>query len=116
MVDYALRRRFRFITLHPEFASKQFQRWLGDAGVNGDLVKKIVTRMSALNEVIAADTKNLGSGYQIGHSYFCPTQNGGPPDDKWYRRVVETEIVPLLREYWFDDEPKVEEQRAALLA
>ena len=37
--------------------------------------------MNALNEVIAADTKNLGPGYQIGHSYFCP-RNGIKPGQR----------------------------------
>src|SRR5262249_42266539 len=116
MVDYALRRRFRFITLNPEFKSKKFQDWLQSAGVITELIRKIVAKMSALNGAIAADTRNLGPGYQIGHSFFCAPGNGTSTDDSWYRRVVETEIVPLLREYWFDDEQKVEEQRAALLA
>ncbi len=115
MVDYALRRRFRFITLRPEFSSEGFQRFLGDAGAKSELVKKIVTRMNALNEVIAADNKNLGPGYQIGHSYFCP-RNSIDPDEEWYRRVIESEIVPLIREYWFDNEQEVEDRRLALLA
>jgi hypothetical protein len=115
MVDYALRRRFRFITLRPEFSSDAFGKFLADAGAAPALAKKIVTRMNALNEVIAADTKNLGPGYQIGHSYFCP-RNGIKPDDNWYRRVIESEIVPLIQEYWFDNEQKVKEQRSALLA
>ena len=71
--------------------------------------------MTALNEAIAADTKNLGLAYQIGHSYFCP-RNGIKLDDGWYRRVIESEIVPLIQEYWFDNEQKVKEQRLALLA
>ena len=37
------------------------------------------------------------------------------PDDAWYRRVIESEIVPLIQEYWFDDEQKVQDLRAALL-
>lgn len=115
MVDYALRRRFRFITLRPEFSSEVFRSFLGDVGAKPELVKKIVTQMNALNEVIAADTKNLGPGYQIGHSYFCP-RNGIKPDDAWYRRVIESEIVPLIQEYWFDNEQKVKDQRTALLA
>ncbi len=114
MVDYALRRRFRFITLRPEFASMAFQQSLGEAGAPPELVKKVVTRMSALNEVIAEDTKNLGPGYKVGHSYFCP-RKGINPDDHWYRRVVESEIVPLIQEYWFDNEEKVKEQQSALL-
>jgi 5-methylcytosine-specific restriction endonuclease McrBC GTP-binding regulatory subunit McrB len=115
MVDYALRRRFRFITLRPEFSSDAFGKFLGDAGAAPGLTKKIVSRMNALNEVIAADTKNLGPGYQIGHSYFCP-RNGMKPSEDWYRRVIESEIVPLIQEYWFDNEQKVKEQRSALLA
>ena len=115
MVDYALRRRFRFITLRPEFSSDAFGKFLRAAGAAPGLTKKIVSRMNALNEVIAADTKNLGPGYQIGHSYFCP-RNGMKPSEDWYRRVIESEIVPLIQEYWFDNEQKVKEQRSALLA
>ncbi len=115
LVDYALRRRFRFITLRPEFGSDPFRRWLLDAGADAGLVDKIATRMQALNEVISADTKNLGTGYQIGHSFFCPTDDVRP-DEAWYRRVIESEVVPLLQEYWFDDDRKVQERRSALLA
>jgi 5-methylcytosine-specific restriction protein B len=115
LVDYALRRRFRFITLRPEFGSDRFRRWLLDAGADAGLIDRIATRMQALNEVIAADTKNLGAGYQIGHSFFCPT-DGVRPDEAWYRRVIESEVVPLLQEYWFDDDQKVQERRSALLA
>ncbi len=86
-----------------------------ECGAWREMAKKIIARMNALNEVIAADTKNLGPGYQIGHSYFCP-RNDMKPDDDWYRRVIESEIVPLIQEYWFDNEQKVKEQRTALLA
>jgi 5-methylcytosine-specific restriction enzyme B len=115
MVDYALRRRFRFVTLRPEFGSPAFGAYLETNGVDVGLVKRIVSRMKALNDAISADTKNLGAGYQIGHSFFCP-RDGAIADEAWYRRVVQSEIVPLLQEYWFDDDKKVDEQRAALLA
>jgi 5-methylcytosine-specific restriction protein B len=115
MVDYALRRRFRFITLRPEFSSEVFGTLLIGAGAKPELVRQIVNRMGALNKVIAADTKNLGPGYQIGHSYFCP-RKGITPDEDWFRRVIEAEIVPLIQEYWFDDEQKVNRERQSLLA
>jgi 5-methylcytosine-specific restriction protein B len=115
MVDYALRRRFRFIALRPGFSSGTFEAYLEKNGVSRHLAKQIIERMGTLNKVIAADTKNLGPGYEIGHSYFCP-QNGLAADEGWYRRVVESEIVPLIQEYWFDDEKKVDEQRKALLS
>ena len=114
MVDYALRRRFRFLKLRPEFASGDFLSYLESNGVPPELVRTIVGRMEALNKVIAADTKNLGPEYEIGHSYFCP-RNGEHPGDRWYERIVSHEIVPLIQEYWFDDEKKVDEQRKALL-
>lgn len=114
MVDYALRRRFRFITLRPEFESAAFRAFLVDAGAQPKLVDRIVRRMTALNEIIAADVKGLGPGYQIGHSYFCP-RGGVSPDQEWYRRVIESEIIPLIQEYWFDNEQRVQEQKAALL-
>ncbi|MGE0592116.1 MAG: AAA family ATPase [Vicinamibacterales bacterium] len=115
MVDYALRRRFRFLALRPEFTNGAFATHLANHGVDRDLATRIVTRMQALNEVICADTKNLGPGYEIGHSYFC-LRNGDRADEQWYRRIVSQEIVPLIQEYWFDDERKVDEQRKALLA
>ena len=114
MVDYALRRRFRFIPLQPEFASKAFAGFLAQKGASAELVHKIVSRMNELNKAIA-DDKNLGSGFQIGHSYFCP-QDDIVPDENWYRRVVRTEIIPLIQEYWFDEPKKVEKQQYDLLA
>ena len=115
MVDYALRRRFRFITLRPEFSSSPFRQFLVDHGAEPTLVERVVDRMAALNRQIADDTKNLGPGYEIGHSYFCPG-DGIKPDDAWFRRVVDSEIVPLLQEYWLDDDRKVHQQREALLS
>jgi 5-methylcytosine-specific restriction protein B len=96
MVDYALRRRFRFITLKPEYESPAFRRYLLDQGLDTNLIQRIIDRMTALNRAIALDRKNLGDGYQIGHSYFCP-RDGVKPDEAWYRSVIECEIVPLLQ-------------------
>jgi MoxR-like ATPase len=115
MVDYALRRRFRFITLRPEFSSSTFRTSLVNSGAAQELANKIIERMTTLNDAIISDAKNLGPGYQIGHSYFCP-RKGITADDDWYKRVIESEIVPLIQEYWFDNEQKVKEHRSALLA
>lgn len=114
-VDYALRRRFRFITLRPEFSSTGFGARLRAAGADAPLVEKIIDRMSKLNNAIAEDSTNLGPAYQIGHSYFCPGSDV-TPDEAWYRRVVEGEIIPLIQEYWFDNEAQVERQSGMLLA
>jgi 5-methylcytosine-specific restriction protein B len=116
MVDYALRRRFSFIDLEPKFKNSQFRQNLETAGVKESLITLMIDRMEALNQTISEDTKNLGTGYCIGHSYFCPTGNEQPYDESWYRMVIKSEIEPLLREYWFDDPKRVADNVGKLLA
>ena len=71
MVDYALRRRFSFMTLRPQYGSQQFRDWLSTRHMDGQLIDLIVTRLTALNDAIAKDDL-LGENYQVGHSFFCP--------------------------------------------
>jgi len=108
-----LRRRFRFITLVPQFESVKFRAFLIDRKVSDELADKIILRMLELNRDIAKDSKNLGPGYQVGHSYFCPPRVL-PNADEWYRNVIDHEIAPLLEEYWFDDSEKVDSLLASL--
>ncbi len=114
LVDYALRRRFAFITLKPEFENLKFHSALAVKGVRADLIEKIATRMGVLNHTICEDSRNLGRGYCIGHSFFCPG-DGDTPDEEWYREIVKYEIAPLLREYWVDDESKADSELDNLL-
>jgi hypothetical protein len=107
LVDYALRRRFAFITLAPEFGSDKFREVLTARGAEQGLIDKIIAGMKDLNGLIHEDTRNLGWGYCIGHSFFCPGK-GITPDDAWYQEVIEYEIAPLLREYWVDDGSRCE--------
>lgn len=109
MVDYALRRRFAFVTLHPQYESRLFQQWLLDRLMPAGTVELITTRMNALNREIREDPL-LGENYQVGHSYFCPKgDNFAGLDDAWYLRIVATEIAPLLKEYWFDNPQRADE-------
>jgi hypothetical protein len=114
IVDYALRRRFSFALLEPMFGSEKFHELLVTRGVPESVVELIVARMTALNKAIAEDRANLGSGYRIGHSFFVPPE-GFEYDPSWYRRIVETEIHPLLEEYWIDDPDKADGWRQQLL-
>ena len=80
-----------------------------------ELVDLITSRMSALNREIKQDPL-LGENYQIGHSYFCPKgDNFAELDQAWYASIVETEIAPLLKEYWFDNPQKADEAIKQLL-
>ena len=115
-MDYALRRRFVFVSLKPEYESAQFRQWLLERSMKPQLVDLIVTRMSELNQTVKDDPL-LGENYQIGHSYFTPRgDNFASLDLNWYRSIVHTEIVPLLKEYWFDNPRKADEAEARLLA
>ena len=115
MVDYALRRRFSFVDLKPNFGEK-FSKHLESKHVLPTLVKQIVERVTQLNVGITSDQKNLGAGFCIGHSYFCPNGNGVQFNQSWYEMIVKREIAPLIREYWFDDEKKAQQKIDALLA
>jgi 5-methylcytosine-specific restriction protein B len=103
VVDYALRRRFAFVSLQPAYGSERFHEHLQEKGIDEPLRQKIVERMNALNERIANDKTNLGPGFCIGHSFFCDPPEDSPRHGEWYTQVVESEIAPLLREYYFDD-------------
>jgi 5-methylcytosine-specific restriction protein B len=110
MVDYALRRRFVFYTLEPQFESQKFQNYLSNNGVGKGLLKKIVKKLTALNNTISEDKKYLGKGFTIGHSYFCPDGDTARPNKNWYSKIIEFEIKPLLKEYWFDNLDKASEE------
>jgi len=114
MVDYALRRRFAFVEVTPGFDTPSFAAHLQAHRAPPELVDRVRTRMARLNQSITAD-RNLGSGYCVGHSYFCPMR-GTICDEVWFERVVNTEIEPLLREYWFDAGHRVDAEIEALLA
>ncbi len=101
MVDYALRRRFCFVDLEPCFGEEKYQNYLIQAGAEKKFVQEIVKKLEDLNERISKD-KNLGNGFKIGHSYFCP-QDGIETNKIWFENVILSEVEPLLKEYWFDN-------------
>lgn len=106
MVDYALRRRFAFITLYPEFGDV-FTKFLTEKGISKTSVDFICNAISKVNQEIVNDL-NLGAGFQIGHSYFCSV-NKEIDERNWMNEIVTFEIKPLLEEIWFDDQAKVEQ-------
>ncbi|MFZ2526307.1 MAG: AAA family ATPase [Rhodococcus sp. (in: high G+C Gram-positive bacteria)] len=111
LVDMALRRRFAFFDLQPEF-NDAWREFVTGRGYDDAVVDHIAERMTALNDVIAADP-NLGKDYGIGHSYFTPgsvAEAGEHFSEKWFQRVVRFEIAPLLAEYWFDKPQQVQDQ------
>ena len=102
IVDYALRRRFRFISIKPEF-NEAFISFLEDKGISQENVELMVSKLKAANEVIST----IDRGLEIGHSYFCQTE-GCEDFPVWWKDICEYELFPYLREICFDDEDKYE--------
>lgn len=98
MIDYALRRRFSFFEIEPGFDSQGFISYQN--GLNSEPLDELISKVKELNRKIAAD-KSLGRGFCIGHSYFCGRD---VCTDEWLHSVVDYDILPMLSEYWFDDE------------
>ena len=115
LVDLALRRRFAFIDLEPTLG-KPWHDWVqSQCGIDSEILVEIEKRLIALNSDISADT-GLGPQFRVGHSYVTPPF-GIPISDarEWFRQVVDTEIGPLLDEYWFDALEKSQKARERLL-
>lgn len=105
MLDYALRRRFAFITVEPAFKSSGFRALLANA--NNLKFNKIARAIIDLNKEICQD-EMLGKGFQIGNSYFCIRRQ---VTDEDLNRIIDYEIMPLLEEYWYDAPEKVDRWR-----
>lgn len=106
IVDYALRRRFAFVTLQPDYGDN-FRSFLSTKGLTTGLVEHICSTVTKVNSKIKEDV-NLGEGFQIGHSYFCTFQIN-EDETKWWNEILNFELKPLLEEIWFDDLSKVTE-------
>ncbi len=106
MIDYALRRRFCFYKMQSAFRSQGFRDF--QAQLNSPLLNKVIESIKQLNEVIIEDA-SLGEGFAIGHSYFCDLKPGNDLASK-IREIVIYDIIPMLEEYWFDDQKTLKEQ------
>ncbi len=108
LMDYALRRRFAFFDFAPAFSSEGFKNYLAEK--NSQKLESLITAVESLNNTISSD-ESLGDGFRIGHSYFCTDDE---VTDEWLKSVVEYEVIPLIKEYWFDEPTKVRDWSATL--
>ena len=103
ILDYALRRRFAFFDLQPGFQSDGFITYKEQLA--SEKFNRLISCVERLNTAIK-DDESLGEGFCIGHSYFCDLDS---INDTVLYRIVEYKLIPLLKEYWFDEITKVEE-------
>ena len=105
MLDYALRRRFAFVELRPAFGSDGFREYC--SGLGNPRFEALIGEVESLNSAIA-DDESLGEGFCIGHSYFC-NMEADSCTDAALASIVDYELIPMLKEYWFDEPGKVPE-------
>ena len=104
MIDYALRRRFSFFEIEPGFETLGFSDYKDN--LENERFNALISKVVELNEEIRRDS-SLGKGFCIGHSYFCG-RGRETCTERWMRAVVDYDILPMLSEYWFDDDDKVQ--------
>lgn len=102
MLDYALRRRFSFYEMNPSFTQDRFQTY--QKKLDNKKFNNLIECVKQLNAEIMED-ESLGEGFYIGHSYFCNLDKNDV--DNILTEIVSFELIPLLKEYWFDEPEKV---------
>ena len=109
LIDIALRRRFGFIELMPDYNILE-EKLLGE-NVSNDIreIRELAIKvLKSINEKIR---KLYDRDHQIGHSYFLKLKDCETRD-----KTIETlkyiwfhEVIPLLQEYFYDSPKKLKE-------
>ncbi len=115
LVDFAFRRRFAFVDLEPVI-DRRWSDWVNkEYGIDPEELSKIAEKLGSLNSTIS-DDPNLGPQFRIGHSFVTPRDRSEVTDaGQWFKQIVQTEIRPLLEEYWFDNRDKANAETRRLL-
>jgi len=102
LVDMAFRRRFAFINLEHSLGDPWRTYVVDNRQMEPGAAREIEQRLEQLNSTISTDSR-LGQAFCIGHSYVTPHQSlEGRSSRDWFAEVVDSELRPLLQEYWFD--------------
>ena len=86
LLDIALRRRFEFVAMYPKYSIDDHKIY--DVDILEKINKKIIEKK--------------GHDFQIGHSYFMG-------DNKDLLNRMNVKVIPLLLEYFMNDEKEVKE-------
>jgi 5-methylcytosine-specific restriction protein B len=102
MVDYALRRRFRFVEIEP--SPTVLDQWLAARG-NTPHTRRVV--LDLFREVNDRLTQAIDPDHRLGHAYFMLD----PLTPATLDRLWRTAIKPLITEYFLPPAVEVEEYR-----
>ncbi|MDR0919519.1 MAG: AAA family ATPase, partial [Oscillospiraceae bacterium] len=97
LLDTALRRRFEFIEMVPDYDVLE-NISIDDTGINiPEMLEIINNRITAL----------LDREHVIGHSYFLDSEFQKTPTLKCLGKIFANKIIPLLQEYFYDEYEKI---------
>jgi 5-methylcytosine-specific restriction enzyme B len=100
VVDYALRRRFRFVELEPN--AEVLDSWLSSRGTSPTARQVVLDLFVKVNSHLSNE---LDPDHRLGHSYFMLD----PLDAASLDRLWRTAIKPLIAEYFIPPAGEVEE-------
>ncbi|MDQ5826759.1 MAG: AAA family ATPase [Chloroflexota bacterium] len=103
MVDYALRRRFRFVEVEPN--PEVLDQWLAARGNSPRARRVILDLFRDTNERL---TQAIDPDHRLGHTYFMLD----PLTPATLDRLWRTAIKPLITEYFLPPGSEVDEYRA----
>lgn len=112
-IDYALRRRFSFIKLKPEFGTV-FHAFLVHKGIPATFADTVCEKLENVNAIIQTDPL-LTDGKMIGHSYFCDYDPAQTPE-AWWKDIMKYKVLPYLEEICFDEEEQYQKMKDILRA
>lgn len=93
VLDTALRRRFAFVEMMPDYKA------LKGITVDGIRMDELLRRLNERIEVL------YDRDHMIGHAYFIPLRD--QPTLEHLEQIFQQRIIPLLQEYFFDDWEKI---------
>jgi len=92
LLDTALRRRFEFVEMMPDYNLLDFK-------VDGISIKKLLTTINKRVEYL------YDRDHVIGHAYFMELDENSTLND--LDTIFKNKIIPLLQEYFYDDWEKI---------
>lgn len=104
LVDIALRRRFGFVEMKPDFDTLMAEHIEKDKEElqKNNVYEYLINSVGAVKKINANIIRDLGRDKQIGHSFFFKVK-----DQVELMTVWQYEILPLLEEYYYCNYDKI---------
>lgn len=94
------------IKLELAFNTEKFNQFLSKTmKLTKANIDQINSAMRHVNKIIE---DKLDKDFLIGHSYFISNDEKFENFNDWYSDIVEINIIPMIEEYFFDDETTVQ--------